>query len=60
MSINENFRHYVTYYIAKTLKVYDMQYCLQMWCLFVHKSLKRDNKKESDETKKKCEITRKN
>ena len=25
-----------------------------------NKSLKRDNKKESNETKKKCEITRKN
>ena len=60
MSINTYFRHYVIHNIAKTLKVYDMRYSLQTRCLFVHKSLKRDNKKESDEIKKKCEITRKN
>ena len=51
--------HYAINYIAKTLKVYDMRYRLQTWCFFVHKSLKRDNKKEDDEIKK-CETTRKN
>ena len=29
-----------------------MRYRLQMWYFFVHKSLKRDNKKESYEIKK--------
>ena len=44
--------HYVINYIAKTLKVYNMRYRLQTWCFFVHKSLKRDNKKENNKIKK--------
>ena len=40
------------HYIAKTLKVYDMQYRLQAPCFFVHESFKRDNTKENDEIKK--------
>ena len=40
------------HYIAKTLKVYDMQYRLQASCFFVHESFKRDNTKENDEIKK--------
>ena len=59
MSTNTNFWHYIIRYIAKALKVYDVRYRLQTWCFFVHKSLKRDNKKEDDEIKK-CETTRKN
>ena len=52
MSTNTYFRHYAIHYVAKTLKIYDMWYRLQQWCFFVHKSLKRDNKKENDEIKK--------
>ena len=59
MFTNTYFQQYVIHYIVKTLKVYDMRYRLQTWCFFVHKSLKRDNKKEDDEIKK-CETTRKN
>ena len=44
--------HYAINYIAKTLKVYDMRYRLQTRCFFVHKSLKRDNKKENNKIKK--------
>ena len=51
MFTNIYFRHYVIHHIAKTLKIYDMRYRLQTWCFFVHKSLKRDNKKENDEIK---------
>ena len=40
------------YYIARTLKVYNMQYRLQKQYFFMHQSLKRDDKKENDETKK--------
>ena len=57
MATNTHF--YILNYIAKTHKVYNMWYRLQMWCFFVHESLKRDNKKENDEIKR-CEITRKN
>ena len=53
MSTNTYFRHYVIYYIAKTVKVYDMWYRSQTWCFFVYKSFKRDDKKQSDEMKKK-------
>ena len=54
MSNNTYFQHYVMhYYIAKTLKVYHMQYRLQKRYFFMHKSLKRDDKKENDEIKKK-------
>ena len=52
MPTNTHSRHYVIHYIAKTLKVYNMRSRLQTWCFFVHNSLKRDNKKESDEIKK--------
>ena len=52
MSTNTYFRQYVIHYIAKTLKVCLMWYRLQAWCFFIHKSLKRDNKKENDEIKK--------
>ena len=52
MPTNTHSQHYVIHYIAKTLKVYNMRSRLQTWCFFVHNSLKRDNKKESDEIKK--------
>ena len=58
MSTNTYCRHYVIHYIAKTLKVYDMGYRLQMWCFFVHKSLKEITRKNNDEIAK-CEMTRK-
>ena len=59
MSTNTYFWHYVINYTAKSHKVYDVRYRLQMWCLTVHESLKRDNKKENDESKK-CKIRREN
>ena len=49
MSTNAYFQHYVIH--SKTFKVYNMRYRLQMLCFFVHKSLKRDIKKENDEIK---------
>ena len=36
-----------------------MRYRLQTKCFLMHKSLKRDNKKENDQIKE-CGITRKN
>ena len=51
MSTHTYFRHYLIDYIAKTLKIYDMQYRSQTWCFFVYKGLIRDNKKENDEIK---------
>ena len=45
--------------IVKSLKVDGIRYRLQTSCLIVHKSFKRDNKKENDEIKNE-KIKRKN